>query len=115
MTEDIHTTRNELSANHRLELEKIINAHKGKENYYILVHAKWNPLLEVIETKYILCSLKPVTRFLGTMLYYVDNKKGSLKRVWCLPYDRTEVLTEPLLDEGNVVDIAEFTSEKIIR
>lgn len=111
MVDTLGTARNELVYEHRRQIEKIINKNKKKDNYYILVHTMNNPFTRNIHDKYILTSMMP-ERILGTILYYVDNKKGLLKRIWCLPLDRTNVIPEAILDKEHTVTMAEFTAEK---
>ncbi len=84
---DMRTARNELTFELRESLEDLINKRKGKPNYYILVSAMPDPMNEhVINTKLICLKDKPPA-YIGTMLYHVDNKRGTLKRIWVLPRD----------------------------
>lgn len=111
--ETLGATREDMATEHRRQMDMLINANSRKENYYVLVYCYNNLFTEHIHEKYITMSQKPV-RMLGTMLYYVDNKKGMLKRIWCLPLDRTNVIPDAILDKEEVVAIRELTDERII-
>ena len=87
MSIDIRTARNEMTMDLRNSLERTIDKHKNRPNYYILVVAYTDlSNRSIIRTKKILLKNKPAPQ-VGTMLYYVDNKKGTLKRIWVLPRD----------------------------
>lgn len=58
--------------------------------YFILVHAKLDPAHpggRVIKEKIIILDRPPDTRYLGTMLFWVDNKNADAEMVWNLPLD----------------------------
>ena len=99
---DIRTARNEMTMDLKNSLERTIDKHKGKPNYYILVVA-YTDLSDnsIIRTKKILLKNKPAPQ-VGTMLYYVNNKKGTLERIWVLPRDIMQ--PEDTIAEGEFSD-----------
>jgi len=72
------------------KMQEVINANKDKEHYYILVAI--SRIEYEIVTKILLLSpmhgmmvrVKPLK---ATMLFEVDNKRGSAEWVYCLPQD----------------------------
>jgi len=79
--------RTELEANEAKMLEDIINKNRHKESYYIFKHSNWTGNdLNVMKTTYMLRSSKP-PKILGTILWLVDNTKGTLEKIWDLPLD----------------------------
>jgi len=76
--------RNELARDLQNNLERMVNRFKGEKSYWILVYA--TNLSANIQTKIIRLSQCP-PKMLGTMCYFVDNKKGQLRRLWVLPLD----------------------------
>lgn len=85
--------RPELAKDLQRRIVEVIDQNKHKESYYILVYANltvefWGNTqpVDVIKTKIILLSKKP-KKMLGTMLAYVDNRKGIFKWIWNLPLD----------------------------
>ena len=89
--------RNQFGDEHKKTLLNIIDKHQHlREDYYILVHAKKHPILEgVINEKFIILSrwkanvvLTKQGKMLGTMMYGVNNKEGSIERLYILPLDR---------------------------
>lgn len=78
------------------KVEEIISKNKAKKSYYILKHSNWQGM-DVLKSTYMLYSHKP-PKMLGTVLWLVDNVKGSLTRVWELPLDIDYV--SPHLDGG---------------
>jgi hypothetical protein len=71
-----------------LDLEDVINKHKDKDKFYILVHAKPFPngLNNLIKIKLIPMNVKP-SMMLSCMLFGVDNKSGKLTLEWSLGGD----------------------------
>ncbi len=68
-------------------LQSIIDKNRSKESYYIFKHSNWtNHDCNVMKSSYLLFSQKP-PKMLGTVLWKVDNKKGTLERIWELPLD----------------------------
>ena len=58
--------------------------------YYILVHAKIDPTApsgQVIKERLILLDQPPGTKYLGTILFRIDNKNADAEIVWNLPLD----------------------------
>lgn len=89
--------RSEFGDEHKKTLINIIDSHQHiEEDYYVLVYAKKNPLLEaVIDEKFIILTRKQANavlekqgKMLGTMMYKVDNKEGDIERLYILPLDR---------------------------
>jgi hypothetical protein len=60
---------------------------KAKEEYYILKHSNWTGNgLDTLKSTYMLRSTKP-PKMLGTVLWHVNNKKGTIDKIWELPLD----------------------------
>jgi len=79
--------RTALEENEAKMLESIISKNKSKKSYYILKHSNWTGNgYDTIKSTYMLRSTKP-PKMLGTVLWLVDNDKGSLQRIWELPLD----------------------------
>jgi len=79
--------RNELTEELRRNITKVVNDRKNKPNYYILVASQVNNFdSNVIDNKLILLSKKPEP-VIGTILFYIDNRCGEIKRIWVLPRD----------------------------
>lgn len=56
-----------------------------KDSYFILVKAHKTDV-STVENKCLILSEKP-EKMLGTMLFFVDNRKGQFKKEWVLPFD----------------------------
>ena len=69
----------------------VVDSHKDKETYFILVYAGIDVPAGIVMTKIILLDKKP-PKMLGTLLYFVDNRKGKIERVWALPLDHDVVI-----------------------
>jgi hypothetical protein len=68
-------------------IEGIIAKNKNKKSYYIFKHSNWTGNgMETLKSTYMLRSTKP-PKLLGTILWLVDNEKGSLTKIWELPHD----------------------------
>lgn len=77
--------RFELEAELRRRLAGIIAAKHALQKYFVLVHTRWESESELV-TKFVTLKNKPV-KMLGTICYEVDNVKGTLRQLWCLPKD----------------------------
>ena len=77
------------------------NQHRS-DPYWILAHTKPMPTdPTIIKTTLSLTSQCPY-KMLGTICFYVNNKKGMMKRLWVLPLDA------PNMSEGEIVpEVAE--------
>lgn len=90
--------REQMEANEAVQLENIVNSNFKKDSYYIFKHSNWDGnFSNVMKSVYMLRSTKP-PKMLGSVLWYVDNKEGSISRIWELPFD-VDVPTE-FLDPG---------------
>lgn len=79
--------REAMEANEAKVLEGIIEKHKSKKSYYIFKHSNWTGLgMETMKSTYMLRSTMP-PKMLGTVLWMVDNEKGTINRIWDLPLD----------------------------
>ncbi len=80
--------RNEMTLELQGMIEKIINKKKNDPDYYILVASQVNNLnSDVIDNKIMLLPQRPKEPIIGTILYHVDNAKGTLDRIWVFPRD----------------------------
>lgn len=81
---EIGEFRNELARDLQQNLQRIIDRYSKENSYWLLVFA--TNIGSDIQTKMIRLSQCP-PKMLGTMCYYVDNKKCELRRLWVLPLD----------------------------
>lgn len=94
--------RNMLTEVTEKEIEKVISKKKNDPNYYILVAAVVHNMdISRITNKIILLSELP-DMYLGTILYYVDNRKGEMTRLWVLPRDVHQPAN--MISEGDYSD-----------
>jgi hypothetical protein len=81
---DVRSALEEKEAN---MMQDIINKNKNKDSYYVQVCANWTTnACDEMKTTYILRSEEP-PKMLGSKLYKIDNKKGSIIKEWELPMD----------------------------
>jgi len=85
MSMAIGALRDELSLSLQTLLGRVIDNNKHKESYYILVVISM-PEDKVIKTSLVLTSKRP-KKMLNTLCYFVNNKRGEVKRIWALPLD----------------------------
>jgi hypothetical protein len=84
--------RKEMAAGMLRSMEKILDKHSDKPNYNLMVHTrfdavgkrKFKTVIMVLPGNADMESYKT----LGTMAFYVDNRRGAFKRLWVLPLDR---------------------------
>ncbi len=97
--------RNQFSRDLGDRLEKVINDHQHKDNFFILITSKENVVMSaqtgktVIETKFILLDQIP-GKMLASICLYVNNRQGRLEVLWALPLDMTrppEVMTDEIV------------------
>jgi len=81
---EIGEFRDNLARDLQQSLQRIIDRFSKKDSYWLLVYA--TSIENNVQTKIMRLSQCP-PRMLGTMCYYVDNKKCQLKRLWVLPLD----------------------------
>lgn len=88
--------RENLEKNHLKKMEEIKSKYKSKDNYYIHVCVNWtNPDMVALKNTYLIRDKKP-PKMLGSMLYYIDNRKGIERLEWALPMD--VLVDDSLLD-----------------
>lgn len=88
--------RENLEKNHLAKLEEIKSKYKHKDDYYIHVCVNWtNPDMTELKNVYLIRDKKP-PKMLGSMLYYINNKRGEQKLEWALPLD--VLVDDSLLD-----------------
>lgn len=90
------------------EVEKLINKKAGRrEKYWILVLTRgfWNGEVK----SFITALAKKPPKSLSTYCLEVDNKRGSVKRLWCLPHDAP--MPVQVADEEPVREVAESASD----
>jgi hypothetical protein len=87
MVQLLWDVRSALEQDEAKMLNSIIAKYAHKESYYILKVSNWtNHDCNVLKSSYQLRSTKP-PKMLGTVLWLVDNKKGSFEKIWELPLD----------------------------
>lgn len=80
-------TRQAMTKTLMKDLESVINKHKDKDKFYVLVHGKpWPNNPNMIKIKIIPMNVKP-SMMLSCMLFGVDNRSGKLTLEWSLPGD----------------------------
>ena len=105
---DVRTAMEEKEAR---TIQGILDKNKSKNSYYIMVHPNWTgPDMEVMKTTYMLLDKKP-PEMLGTKLYLVDNKKGTVTKEWELPLD-VLVPTE-CLDVHNTIESVHNSAKSV--
>ena len=68
-------------------MQGIIDKHKNKQSYFVHVCANWTDhSCETMKTTYILRSKAP-PKILGSKLYKIDNRSGTIAKEWELPMD----------------------------
>jgi len=76
-----------MEATEAAQLENIINTNGKKRSYYVFKSSNWRGNdSNIMKSTYMLMSRKP-PKMLGTVLWLVDNVRGTLTRVWDLPFD----------------------------
>ena len=85
---EIGDLRQQLTKDLRDELEGVVNNYaKRFDGYYILVRSYWDVVQpNVLHTKLMILLKKPPA-FIGTLLFLVDNKKGTITQMYALPND----------------------------
>lgn len=89
MVMTFHEARNELVEDLKRRVTEVIEDRKHKPNYYILVASQVDNMnTDIIRNKLILIpeNKKPEPA-VGTILFFVDNRKGEMIREWVLPRD----------------------------
>lgn len=95
--------RKEISLEIQRSIVKTLDIYKHKESYYLLVWAGIDIETGIIRSKLILLDKKP-PKMLGTLLAYVDNRKGLFEWVWKLPLDM------PIFDPSDEIVESVFNS-----
>lgn len=90
--------RNELERDLRKRLAFVLSRKLDLKKYYVLVYAKWQGGDELI-TKIITMLHRP-PKMIGTVCYAVDNERGIVRQLWCLPKDFP--VPENILDPDSV-------------
>lgn len=78
--------REEIAKEIQRSILDVVDQYKYKESFYLLVWAGIDIETGIINTRLIILDRKP-PKMLGTLLYYVDNKKEIIERIWALPLD----------------------------
>ncbi len=105
--------RSALEQDEARKLQEIIDTPKNakKKSYYILKHSNWTGNgRDVLKSTYMLMSRKP-PKMLGTVLWLVDNVKGTIDRIWELPLDIDYVGTH--LQDGSGQEIVHDSAQGI--
>jgi hypothetical protein len=74
----------------------IVDRKPHLSRYYLLIHAKTYDT-DTIFSKVVILHRRP-PKLLGTVCYEIDNRAGTLRRLWVLPLD-FPVLQELLTDQ----------------
>ena len=83
----IGDVRQEMKANLSALIQKIREERHDKPNYYIFVGAKLDGMnSDVLRQGIVITQERPEVQ-LGTILVYIDNKKGTWSLEWCFPLD----------------------------
>lgn len=89
MAELLWSVREALEQNEAKMLQSIVDRpdQKLRKTYYILKHSNWtgHDMTQMKSTYMLRSSLPP--KMFGTVLWKVDNEKGTIERVWELPLD----------------------------
>lgn len=102
MVIELGEVRQGLEDNEAKVLESIIETNSQKDSYFILKHSNWEGMYSnVLRTRYSLRSRKPKIPIIGTKLWLVDNREGTLTLEWDLPMDIIGI--EPFVDQDNIV------------
>lgn len=74
--------------NHNKKLLEIVETNRSYgDQYYIIFVARQDQRgSRIIRQRYILSKVKP-PMMLASMVYFVDQVRGELSRLWCLPGD----------------------------
>ena len=76
-------------------IRHIVDKNQHKKAYYLLVASRVNPLnKQQIKTTILMSTFRP-PKMLGTICFYIDNRKGRAKRLWILPLDRPSIIKAP--------------------
>jgi len=90
--------RQELGQDLMRTIEKVISEKEHLSQYYMLIVAK-NYGKDIKTT--IMTMLQMPPKMLGSMCYSINNKRGTLKRLWILPLNFT--MPEGLVDAGEPI------------
>jgi len=111
MTELLWDVRSALEQGEADMLNGILSKNKNKTSYYILKHSNWtNHDCNMMKSTYMLRSTIP-PKMLGTVLWLVDNSKGTIEKLWELPLD-VECARE-FLDPHNPQEIVANSASNI--
>lgn len=89
MVELLWSVREALEKNEAEVLQGILDRpkQKAKSEYYILKHSNWTGHgMDTMKSTYMLRSSRP-PKMLGTVLWHVNNKRGTIEKIWELPLD----------------------------
>lgn len=91
---EIGELRNQLSLDLQRRLETVRNHWAAAPNYFLLIHsnrfdenADYTRIIRIRVPEGWPREKLPIPRMLGTILLYVDNRKGAVEYVWNLPFD----------------------------
>lgn len=104
-TDTIGDVRTELALSLQRTVDQIIRTRHDKRPYYILVHGKpASPGSNEIVTKIVITYQEP-PKLQASMCYYVDARRGTVDRLWVLPFDIPRVdLVYTQGDHGEMVE-----------
>lgn len=93
------------------QLQRILDKNRSKDSYYIFKHSNWtNHDCNEMKSTYMLMSRKP-PKMLGTVLWLVDNTKGTITKEWELPFD--SVCFSEFLDPHNPQEFVHESAKDI--
>jgi len=100
--------RNEFSLDMQKRLVKILDDHKDKIFYYLLIHSQHDRILSAkmgrraVRTIFMIRYDLPPVKLIGSACYYVNNRQGKIERLWALPLDiprEESIVTDEIVPE----------------
>lgn len=110
---EIGELRDQLSLDLQKQVKEVVDAKQGHSNYYLLIFAKLDAVdRNRINTKIFTLNQDrlPEVPLIGTICVYVDNEKGEIKSMWCLPPD---IPTYDIPDTANIVQEPAWDGKKV--
>jgi hypothetical protein len=88
MVYELGELRAEMCKGEEKVVSAIIDKYAHKDSYYLLKYSNWEGQhSSVLRSRYTLQSRKPPIPLIGTKLWLVDNRAGTITLEWDLPMD----------------------------